>query len=171
MKVQKTVDMGTADDVIQDGENAAIVYDIDEDSIAVHAKGIALLQTEGIELSDGKHAVTSIEIPPSFTKAQKALQDAGATVSHAKAECIIETKTGKLSMPKDHGMAKKKPAAKKAAPSSSEDSPAPELSTGSGHAGPMRDELDAAPMHEAMTSNAMHFTLFGLAFVAGLYFY
>ena len=96
--VQKTVDIGTADDVIQDEDATAILYDIDEESIVVHAKGIAQLDMEGVQIADVKHSITAIEIPPSFKRAHQALKDASATVTYAEDECLIESKSGKLLM-------------------------------------------------------------------------
>ena len=96
--VQKTVDIGTADNVIQDEDTTAIVYDIDEDSIIIHAKEIAQLEKEGVKIADVKHSITAIEIPPSFKRAHQALTDASATVTYAKDECLIDSKSGKLLM-------------------------------------------------------------------------
>ena len=98
LKVQQHVDMGTADDVVANGDSAGIVYDIDENSIVLHAKGISDLMKNGVALADGTYDVTSIEIPRHFKRAQKALQDAGATVSHADVKCLIDLKTAKLQL-------------------------------------------------------------------------
>ena len=98
MKVQQHVDMGTADDVLAHGESAAIVYDIDEESIVHHATGIAALMADGLTLNDGSKAeVTSIEIPPAFTQAQQALEAAGATVSHAHG-CMVNIESAEFTI-------------------------------------------------------------------------
>jgi len=101
LKVQQYVDMGTADDVVANGDSAGIVYDTDENSIVLHAKGISDLQKNGVVVGDATYDVTSIQIPRHFTVAQKALEDAGATVSHAEVKCLIDLKTAKLQLSHD----------------------------------------------------------------------
>ena len=96
MKVQKIVDMGRPNDLVQDGNGTAIVYETSEDSIMAHAKGIAQLQEEGLEVMNMKHSITSIELTPHLTEAYKALKDVGASVMYVSAKCLIESKSGKL---------------------------------------------------------------------------
>ena len=88
--------MGTVDDVIENGNGTAVVYDKGEDFIVNHAKEIAQLQEDGINIQNLVYSITSIVIPPNFKHAYKSLEDAGATVVYFKDKCLIEIKSAKL---------------------------------------------------------------------------
>jgi len=178
MKVQQHVDMGTADDVVAHGESAAIVYDIDEQSIAHHAKGIAALMKDGLTLNDGSKAeVTSIEIPPAFAQAQKALEEAGATVSHAHG-CMVNIETAELTIshPDENEVdgdetegdvrEEEAPASTEAAPASNTDSPVSIAETSDPQL-PLAVEMSLEKVKES--SRAFPLAVFGFSIMAILY--
>jgi len=96
IKTMQILDMGTVDDVIENGNGTSIVYDKDEDFISNHAKEIAHFQKDGINIQNIMYPITSIVIPPNFNHTYKTLEDAGATVVYFKDKCLIESKSGKL---------------------------------------------------------------------------